>query len=587
MKNNIKTNWNFKLFYKNDNDPQIEKDFNDFEKEAISFEKKYRNNFSYTTNPNSLLQACKDYEKLNTTPRFAKPYFYFHLRKDIDSDNKILSAKINLYQERLNKISNRTLFFVLALGKIDIKDQRMFLKDKSLSKYHYFLKKVFEESRYSLSEAEEKMINLLSTPSTSMWTEGVDKVLSKQEIKFKNELIPISKASGILSNLKTKDRRSLNSLINKKLMEASDFSEAEINAVYTTKKISDELRGFKTPYQATVKSYENDEAVVENLVKVVTDNFKVAHRFYKIKAKLLKEKRLTYADRSASVGTINKNFSFEETVKLLSDTYKKIDEKYLEIFTNYLKNGQIDVYPKKGKRGGAYCWGGYGLPTFVLLNHADNYNSVLTIGHEMGHAIHTEMAHTQPAIYADYTISVAETASTLFENFVFEEIYEKLSDKEKIVALHNRINDGIATIFRQIACFNFEKELHETIRKDGYCTKEDIAKIMNKHMKNYLGPLFDLTDEDGYFFVSWRHIRTFFYVYSYAYGCLISNALYYEYKKDKNFKDKIEQFLKAGGSKSPEDIFGDIGINIRNPKFFENGIKAIEEDIKKLEKLVK
>lgn len=587
MKNSIKTNWNFKLFYKNDNDPQIEQDFNDFEKEAISFEKKYRNNFSYTTNPSRLLRACKDYEKLNTTPRFAKPYFYFHLRKDVDSDNKILSAKINLCQERLNKISNRTLFFVLALGKIDPKNQKMFLKDKSLSKYHYFLKKVFEESRYSLSEAEEKMINLLSTPSTSMWTDGVGKVLNKQEIKFKNELIPVSKASGILSNLKTKDRRFLNSLINKKLMEVSDFSEAEINAVYTTKKISDELRGFKTPYQATVKSYENDEAVVENLVKVVTDNFKVAHRFYKIKAKLLKEKRLNYADRSASIGTINKNFSFEETVKILSNTYKKIDEKYLEIFNSYLKNGQIDVYPKKGKRGGAYCWGGYGLPTFILLNHADNYNSVLTIGHEMGHAIHTEMAHTQPAIYADYTISVAETASTLFENFVFEEIYEKLSDKEKIVALHNRINDSIATIFRQIACFNFEKELHETIRKDGYCAKEDIVKIMNKHMKNYLGPLFDLTDEDGYFFVSWMHIRTFFYVYSYAYGCLISNALYYEYKKDKSFKDKIEQFLKAGGSKSPEDIFGDIGINIRDPKFFENGIKAIEEDIKKLEKLVK
>jgi oligoendopeptidase F len=463
----------------------------------------------------------------------------------------------------------------------------MFLKDKSLSKYHYFLKKVFEESKYLLSESEEKMINLLSTPSTSMWTDGVDKVLNKQEIKFKNELIPVSKAFGMLSNLKTRDRRSLNSLINKKLIEASDFCEAEINAVCTTKKISDELRGFKTPYQATVKSYENDEMVVENLVKIVTDNFKVAHRFYKIKAKLLKEKRLEYADRSASIGTINKNFSFKETVKLLSNTYKKLDEKYLEIFTNYLKNGHIDVYPKKGKIGTATCFGSYGLPVFILLNHTDNYNSVLAIGHEMGHAIHTEMSHSQPAIYADYTISVAETASTLFENFVFEEIYEKLSDKEKIVALHNRINDSIATIFRQISCFNFEKELHETIRKDGYCAKEDIAKIMNKHMKNYLGPLFDLTDEDGYFFVSWSHIRRFFYVYSYAYGCLISKALYYEYKKDKKFKDKIEQFLRAGGSKSPEDIFADIGINIRNPKFFENGVKAIEEDIIRLEKLVK
>lgn len=110
---------------------------------------------------------------------------------------------------------------------------------------------------------------------------------------------------------------------------------------------------------------------------------------------------------------------------------------------------------------------------------------------------------------------------------------------------------------------------------------------MNKHMKSYMGPIVDLKEEDGYFFANWSHIRRFFYVYSYAYGHLISSALYSEYKKDKSFKNKIEMFLKAGGSKSPEDIFADIGIDIRNPKFFENGIKLIEEDIKRLEKLVK
>ena len=347
------------------------------------------------------------------------------------------------------------------------------------------------------------------------------------------------------------------------------------------------MRRYDNPYQATIKNYENEEKVIENLIKVVTDNFKISHRFYKLKAKLIRENKLTYADRAASVGSINKSFSFEETTQIISKAFKNVDEKYFNIFDKYLKNGQIDVYPKKNKKGGAYCWGVYGLPTFVLLNHTNNYNSVLTLGHEMGHAIHTEMSHSQPGIYADYTMSVAETASTLFENFVFEEIFEKLSEREKIVALHNKINDAIATVFRQIACFNFEKELHETIRKEGYCSKEKIAKIMNKHMKSYLGPVVDLTEEDGYFFANWSHLRRFFYVYSYAFGHIISDALYFEYKKDKNFKNKIEQFLKAGGSKSPEDIFADIGINIRDPEFFENGLKAIEEDIKRLEKLVK
>lgn len=585
--NKIKTKWNFKLLYENDDSPEIEKNFKKAEKVIISFRDKYKNNEKYLKDADELLLACEEYEKIIAMPEIIKPYSYFNLRKDLDLNNKKLNAKVNEYQEKLNKANNQLLFFGLNIGKINKQKQKEFLKNKKLNKYYYFLNKIFEDAKYQLSEPEEKIINLYSTPANFMWVDGVDKVLSKQEVSFQNRIIPISEAVGLLSNLETKERRKLNHLINQKFMEISDFSEAEINAIYTTKKISDELRGFKTPYQSTIKSYENEEKVIENLVKIVTNNFKIVHRFYKVKAKLLKEEKLEYADRSASVGVIHKDFSFKETVRIIGKAYEKFDEKYAKIFQSYLDRGQIDVYPKKSKKGGAFCWGTYGLPIFILLNQTDNYQSVLTLGHEMGHAIHTESSFTQPPIYSDYTMSVAETASTLFENFVFDEIYESLSEKEKVIALHNKINDSISTIFRQIACFNFEKELHETIRKDGYCAKEDIAKIMNKHMKNYLGPMFDLKEEDGYFFVDWLHIRRFFYVYSYAYGCLISNALYKEYKKDKKFKDKIEQFLKAGGSKSPEDIFSNIGINIRNPKFFEEGIKAIEDDIIKLEKLVK
>lgn len=587
MKNNIKTTWNFKLFYKNDKDPQIEKDFKTFEKAVTSFEKKYRNNSDCLKNTDKLLTSCKDYEKLMTMTEFVKPYFYFNLKKDIDSSNKFLNSKVNEYQEKLNKISNKIIFFGLNLGKIDVVKQKEFLKDSKLKKYHYYLLKIFEDAKYNLSEPEEKIINLYNISANTMWVDGLSKALSQAEVVFQGKALPINEALGILSDLKTKDRRKLGDLISLKLIEYSDFCEAEINAVYNTKKISDELRGFKNPYQETVKNYDNEEIVVDNLIKVVTDNYKISHRFYKIKAKLLREGRLNYSDRAASVGTINKNFSFEESVKIIRESFGNVDDKYSDIFNRYLKNGQIDVHPQKGKRGGAYCWGVYGLPTFVLLNDTGNYNSVLTIAHEMGHAIHTELSHGQPPVYADYTMSVAETASTLFENFAFEEIYKKLSSKEKIIALHNKINNSISTVFRQVACFNFEKELHETIRKNGYCSKEDISKIMNKHMKNYLGPVFDLKDEDGYFFVNWSHIRRFFYVYSYAFGHLISDALYLEYKKDNTFKHKIEQFLKAGGSKSPEDIFAEIGIDIRNPKFFENGLKAIEGDIKKLEKLVK
>jgi oligoendopeptidase F len=125
------------------------------------------------------------------------------------------------------------------------------------------------------------------------------------------------------------------------------------------------------------------------------------------------------------------------------------------------------------------------------------------------------------------------------------------------------------------------------IRTKGAASKEEMAKLMNKHMQAYLGPAVKLEENDGYFFVQWSHIRNFFYVYSYAFGQIISKALYAEYKKDASFIKKIEQFLSAGGSMSPYDIFKSIGIDTSKPEFFEAGLKQVEADIKRLEKLVK
>lgn len=587
MKNKIKTEWNFKLFYNSDNDPQIEKDFLFFERAVLAFEKKYRNNDAYLKDGKKLLVACEEYEKLVAMPEGEKPVIYFMTRRDVDANNKFINAKFNEFSEKLNKVSNKIIFFGLKLGKIEKSLQDKFLKDKSLSRFHYFLKKIFENAKYELAEPEEKIINLFHLPSYSMWVNGFSKVFNNQEVKFKGKNIPINEASGMCMSANTKDRRELSRLIYEKMFSLADFSEAEINAVVSGKKISDELRGFKKSYSETIINYGNEDKTIENLVDVVTKNFKISHRFYKIKAKLIGEKKMFYADKVAKVGDLKTKFTYEETIKIIHSAFSKFDPKYAEIFETYVKEGRIDVYPKKGKKNGAYCLATPFVPNLVFLNHVNNFNSVITLGHEMGHSIHTELSKTQPAIYANYPISIAETASTLFENFVFEEVFEKLSPKEKIVALHDKLDNSVVTIFRQMACFNFEKELHETIRKNGYCAKEDIAKIMKKHMQSYLGPVFEMKDIDGYNFISWIHIRNFFYVYAYAFGGLISDSLYAEYKKDKNFKSKIEQFLKAGGSKSPEDIFADIGINIRDPKFFENGLKAIEENIKRLEKLVK
>ena len=210
-----------------------------------------------------------------------------------------------------------------------------------------------------------------------------------------------------------------------------------------------------------------------------------------------------------------------------------------------------------------------------------------TLAHEMGHAIHTERSKEQHAIYQHYTTSVAETASTFFETAVFEHVFDTLPEKEKVIALHDKIQDDTNTVFRQIAFFNFELELHHSIRKEGSMPKEAIAAMLNKHMRAYCGPIMKFKKDDGFFFVSVSHFRRPFYVYSYAYGQLISKVLYQRYKKEPRYIKKIDAFLTAGGSRSPKNIFKSIGIDTTKKGFFEKGLESIESDIERLEKLVK
>jgi oligoendopeptidase F len=580
------TTWNLGLLYKNDKDPQIEKDMLAIENACIRFEKKYKNK-DFTTSPEKLKNALEDREQLSREMNGRKPWWYFTLKTDQNSDDEKSSALATKLDQRLTAATNRTTFFSLNIAKIPKRSKKEYLKHKALLPYRYSLSRTFDTAKYNLSEGEEQLADLLSQTSYDMWVDGRDKLLNQQVVEYKGEKIPLVKAVMSLSDKPKKDRRELTKLINEKFKDVSHFAEAELNAIYNYKKVMDERRGFAAPYSGSVLHNEQADTTVLNLTALITKNFKISHRFYKLHAKLLKEEVIRHEDRQTKIGEVQKKFTFEEACEIVRATFAKIDQKYADMFDKFLKEGRFDVYPKKGKKGGAYSWGMGELPTFVLLNHTDDIGSVETLAHEMGHAIHTELSRTQPQRYRGYSTAAAEVASTFFEQAVTEELSNYLSEKERVILLHNKILGDISTVFRQVACFNFELELHQRIRKEGQISKGDIADLMAKHLRSYLGSAVDVSHDDGYFYVYWSHIRRFFYVYTYAYGQLVSRAMFESWKKDHNFEKNVERFLSSGRSMSPDDIFKSIGIKTTEPSFFEVGLKGIEEDIKKLEKLSK
>lgn len=577
--------WNLKQFYDSPEDPRIEKDMRNMEVAIEAFANKYdTKEKTYLGDTAKLLEALTDFEELNR--KSPKPLFYFFSMADMDSRNNTASAKYALYSARLAKAYNKLTFFRLSLGTIDKTKQKDILEDEGLQHFRVMLARIFDDAKHHLSVAEENIINLKYLPAYQFWVDSNERLLNSKTVKWKGKVLPLSEALSIVQQLpKAKDRKKLSEEISKVLETVTPFSEAEINAIFTDKKIDDELRGYGKPYEDTVARYRNDPKVIESLVKTVTESFKISQRFYKLKSRLLGQKKLNYCDRAAKIGRVKRKFTFDDSVRQLFEIYDSVDAKFSQILKGYLENGQIDVYPKVGKAGGAYCHSLYSTPTLVLLNHTDDLHSFTTIAHELGHAFHTEMSRTQGPIYSEYSTALAETASTLFESLALGKVMEQLSPKEKIIVLHDKINDGISTIFRQIACFNYENEVHKAVREKGFVSTEELATMHNRHMQAYLGPIFDLRKEDGYMFVQWSHIRRFFYVYSYAYGQLVSKAMLRRYKADKNFWKNIEKFLTSGGKDSPENILKEIGIDVSKPEFWLEGLKEIEDDIDLLEKL--
>ncbi|MBP6974998.1 MAG: hypothetical protein KBB54_03600 [Candidatus Pacebacteria bacterium] len=583
--------WDFTDLYSGPTDTKLDADIQSITIICKKFSKKYKDSTDYLKEDESgaeaLLKALKDWETLTEDVGTARPLWYLQNLQSIESNNPAISAKLGLLEPIATGAMNEILFFSLKLGKLSLEWQNKLLADQRFAHFKYFLERLFISAKHNLTEDAEKVYNLLSRPSYTLWVEGFEKLLNEQTVVFKGKTIPLSKALSQVHQLPTADRRKLNDICMQKLSTISYFAEQELNAVYTTKKISDELRGFAKPYSETIIGYENDEKSIENLVKVVSDNFPVAHRFFKLKAKLMKLKTLEYCDRAVGVAKKQKEIQFDEAVEILKTAFGQANPRYVEILEMMLKNKKIDVPSRVGKRGGAYCWGGATVPTVVLLNYVPSVDAVMTFAHEMGHAIHTEFSKKPSALYEHYTISVAEVASTFFENLAFQELFSKMNDTEKIYALYDRIADDMSNIFRQIACFNFELDLHEQIRVKGALTVKGIGATHNKQMSRYLGPAVKMKESDGFFFEPWSHIRSFFYVYSYAYGQIISKALFKKCKEDKSFYKKVDQFLEAGKTMSPDQIFQSIGINTLDPKFFESGIRAIVEDIDTLEKLMK
>ncbi len=596
-----KKEWNLSLLFKGDNDPSIPHLRKEAEEKVMTFVKKWKGQSDYLNKPEELKKALEEYNNLMTSTfgsgedgRGTKDTYYFWLRTAQDQLNTELKAKYNKSLEFSKRLSIELSFFELSLSRIQKEKYLAFLNFPALKEYRHFLSRIFAQAEHRLSDKEEKILNLKSATSYENWVKMVESFLSKEERevltpKGKKELKNLSEIQSLINDANKKVRDSAAEALHDIVGKNADIAEAELNSIIGDKKVDDELRKMPRPDYSRHLADDVESKIVDTLIKTVAKRFSISHRYYKLKARLLKLKNLQYHERGMPYGKLNKQYSYEEAQALVKKVLRRLDPEFENIFGQFIKNGNFDVYPRKGKRSGAFCihW----LitdPTYILLNYTGKLQDILTIAHESGHGINNELVKKkQKAINFGTPASTAEVASTFMEDFVLDEIEMEADDELKLALMMMRLDEDMGTIFRQIACYRLEQALHKEFREKGYLSKEDIGRLFRQHMKAYMGPAVVQNPGSENWWVYWIHLRYFFYVYSYSSGVLISKSLQRAVRKDPKFIKKVKEFLAAGLSDSPKNIFAKMGIDITNEKFWTQGLDEVEELLESTEKLAK
>ncbi|MBI5100434.1 MAG: M3 family oligoendopeptidase [Nitrospirae bacterium] len=576
--------WDLTPLFNADDDPRIEEKTLEVEKRNRAFINRWSKRTDYLKDPAVLLKALSEYEGLKRAcGSDGDAGYYFWLRTQQDMNDPALKARFNRIEDFSRKIENDLQFFSLRIAKIKAADQKKFLAHRGLAPYRHFLERIFAESKYLLTEPEEKILNLKTSTSHSNWVRMTSGFLSKEERKVLLEdggrgMKTLSEIASLVNNKDRKIRDAAAAAFNGILEKYVDVAEAEINSVLANKKVDDELRRLPRPDLARHISDDIDSNVVDTLIDTVSRRFSISSEYYRLKAGLMKVKRLRYHERNVEYGSITRKYPFQDASRLVLKVMRGLDPAFSAIYRSFVENGQMDVYPRKGKGSGAFCVHHLiSQPTYILLNHTDTLHDVLTIAHEAGHGINNELIRQrQNSLNFGTPTSTAEVASTFMEDFVLKEILRGSDDELRLSVQMMKLNDDISTIFRQVACYRFEQELHADFRAKGYLSKEEIGRLFKKHMSAYMGDHVEQSKGSEYWWVYWGHIRSFFYVYSYASGLLISKSLQRSVQQDASFIVKVREFLSAGLSDSPGNIFLRLGIDISDGGFWDRGLDEVE-----------
>lgn len=548
-----------------------------------------------TESAETLASALKLKDEISE--KVEKIYVYAHLKKDEDTTNAkyvaLENRAISLYVEAKSAMS----YFSPELIQADEKVIRSYLEShEPLKMYEHYLNELLRQKEHTLSAREEAILAQASEMAQA--PAEIFSMINDADMKFpeittedghKQELTQ-ARYIRFMESRSRRVRQDAFKAMYSTYGKQKHTLAATLNANVKKDIFYARVRNYPSALEASLDKDRIPTSVYTSLIEAIHEALPVFYRYLALRKKVLKLDELHMYDLYVPlVEDKESHYPYEEAKKLVRDSLKPMGDEYLAVVDEIFGNRWIDVYENEGKRSGAYSSGTYGTPPYILLNYQGSLNDVFTLTHELGHSVHSYFSRAhQPYIYADYTIFVAEVASTLNEALLTHHLLNITEDPTKrIVILNHYLDSFRGTVFRQTMFAEFEKMIHEAVEKGEALTADKLCTMYYDLNKTYFGPDM-VVDED--IAMEWARIPHFyynFYVYKYATGFSAATALSRQILNEGQAAvQRYIAFLKSGGSDYPLELLKKAGVDMTSPEPVRKALQVFEETLTELERLL-
>ena len=578
--------WDLTDLYPAQDSKELKNDLNWLENECSSFAADYEGKM-VNLDADGVLKAVQRYEQIDVIAgrimSFAGLRYY---QQTTDAERGKFMSDM---QATITNYTTPLVFYGLEFNRLDEDHiQGLLAANTDLARY----KPVFDRMRamkpYQLSDEMEKFLHDQSVVGSAAWNKLFDETIAALKFTVDGEELNLEGIADLQSSQDRDKREAGTREMARVLGENASLFARVHNTLAKEKEIEDRWRGLPTPQTGRHLSNHVEPEVVEALRNAVVDAYpRLSHRYYALKAKWLGLDTMEVWDRNAPLPMEDDRIvGWDDAEKTVMDAYGAFDPRMAELAKPFFTDGWIDAGVKDGKAPGAFAH-----PTvttvhpYVMLNYLGKPRDVMTLAHELGHGVHQVLAAEQGELLSSTPLTLAETASVFGEMLTFRKLLSQAKDQqERKVLLAGKVEDMINTVVRQIAFYDFECKLHAA-RAEGELTPDDINALWMSVQGESLGPVFNFIDGYETF---WGYIPHFvhspFYVYAYAFGDGLVNALYAVYEEmGEPFKEKYFDMLKAGGSKHHKELLEPFGLDASDPAFWAKGLGMIESMIDELE----